>query len=132
MVLKLAACYATENSAYKTAHVFIWYVAGTQYAIKCLPSESYSVENKHRNNIMSRDRVTIDRVWISNWIYWKITTRYYTSQITIGNTRSSQSVTDFTSLCLVTACNDGRPLPLGSRTVPGLSYQLLKTTAHKD
>jgi hypothetical protein len=34
------------------------------------------------------------------------TSRYYTSQTTIGHTRSSQSVTVFTSHCLVTASND--------------------------
>jgi hypothetical protein len=33
--------------------------------------------------LLSRDRVTIDGVWIGNRIYWNHTTRDYTSQITI-------------------------------------------------
>jgi hypothetical protein len=32
--------------------------------------------------------------------------------------------------CFVVASNDRRSLPLGSRTVPGVSYQLLAATAH--
>jgi hypothetical protein len=45
-------------------------------------------------------------------------------------TVSSQSVTIFTSRCLVAASNEGVSFPLGSRTVTGLSYQLLTATVH--
>jgi hypothetical protein len=38
----------------------------------------------------------------------------------------------FTSRCLVAASTADDPLPLGSRTIPGLSYQLLRATAHND
>jgi hypothetical protein len=59
--------------------------------------------------------VTIDWIWIDNCIYWMshlvITSKDYaltvlhTSQITIGHTRSSDSVTVFNSHCLVVASN---------------------------
>jgi hypothetical protein len=70
--------------------------------------------------------VAIDRIWIGNWIYCTLVTRYYTSQITIGHTKSSLAVV---LQRLPTAVN---PFPLGSRTVPGLSYQLLTATAHNN
>jgi hypothetical protein len=49
--------------------------------------------------ILSRDRVTIDGVWIGNWIYWTLqhTTRDYTLQITITH-RLVFSATVFTEL----------------------------------
>jgi hypothetical protein len=54
-------------------------------------------------------------------------TVFHTSQITIGRTRSYQSVTVFTSRYSVVAPNGGRSLSLGSWTVPGLTL-----TAHND
>jgi hypothetical protein len=36
----------------------------------------------------------------------------------------------FTSRCLVAALTEDVPLPLGFRTVPGLSYKLLQANAH--
>jgi hypothetical protein len=56
----------------------------------------------------------------------------HTTQITVGHTRSSQSVTLFTSCSFVAASMADPPLPLGSRIVSGLSYQLLTATAHND
>jgi hypothetical protein len=56
----------------------------------------------------------------------------HTSQITMGLTRSSQSVTVFTGRCLVVASMVDVPHPLGSQTVPGLSYQLLTAIDHKN
>jgi hypothetical protein len=50
-------------------------------------------------------------------------TLLHTSQIT----RLSQSAVVLTNRCFVSA-----PLPLGSQTVPGLSYQILTATAHSD
>jgi hypothetical protein len=60
----------------------------------------------------------------------------HTSQITIGHTRFSQSVTVFTSCCSVAASTEDVPLLLSSRTVSSLSYQLLSqqqltTTEHQ-
>jgi hypothetical protein len=62
--------------------------------------------------------VTIDGVWTDNRVYWKLTTPrtskdyavtvLHTSQITIGHTRSSQSVTVFISRFLVAASNEER------------------------
>jgi hypothetical protein len=85
--------------------------------------------------ILLRDRVVRDGVWIGNRIIEHLQlvstsedyalTGLHTSQITIGHTRSSQSVTFFTSRCLVVTSNGGRSLPLGSRTVRSLSYHLL-------
>jgi hypothetical protein len=50
--------------------------------------------------------VTIDRVWVSNWIYCTILQLVnYTSQITVGHTRYSESATVFTSHCFVVASN---------------------------
>jgi hypothetical protein len=46
----------------------------------------------------------------------------HVSQFTIGHTMSSQSITAFTSCCLVAASN--------GRAVPDLNYELLTTTAH--
>jgi hypothetical protein len=54
----------------------------------------------------------------------------HTSQITIGHSTFSQSVTFFISRYLVEAPTGGHSLALSSRTVPGLSYQLLTATAH--
>jgi hypothetical protein len=45
-------------------------------------------------------------------------TRYYTSQITIRHTKSSQTVTDFTSRCVVAAYNSWRSLPSGFPNCP--------------
>jgi hypothetical protein len=56
----------------------------------------------------------------------------HSSQITIGHTRSSQSVTIVSSRCLVSASTADVPLPLGSGTVTGLSHQLLTATAQND
>jgi hypothetical protein len=51
--------------------------------------------------------------------------RDYTSQFTITHTSVHSHV--FTSRCSVAA-----HFPLGSRTIPGLSYQLLTATTHYD
>jgi hypothetical protein len=56
----------------------------------------------------------------------------HTSQITIGDTRFSSSVTAFTSRCLVAASTADVPFPLGSWIFPGLRCQLLIVTAHHD
>jgi hypothetical protein len=45
---------------------------------------------------------------------------------------SSQSVTLFTSRCLLAASNADVPLPLGSRNITGLSYQLVTATAQSE
>jgi hypothetical protein len=57
----------------------------------------------------------------------------HTSEITIGHTRSSLSVTVFTNRCLVAASNgELSPSSVGTRTVAGLSHQLLTARAHND
>jgi hypothetical protein len=54
---------------------------------------------------------TIDGVWTGDWTYCTLnTTRYYTSQISVGHTRSSKSVVVFYCHCLVVASN-GRCSP---------------------
>jgi hypothetical protein len=61
--------------------------------------------------------MTRDEVWFGNWIYWTlilVTTNNYNS-LTELHTPKIAVTTD-------------HPLPLGSQTVPGLSYQLL--TSH--
>jgi hypothetical protein len=75
--------------------------------------------------ILSHVCVTIDGVWIGNWIYWPL---QIVTQVTIALSlihtlcSSVQYVLSllsvFTSRCLVTAPNDRRSLTLGSRTVP--------------
>jgi hypothetical protein len=61
--------------------------------------------------------VTIDGVWIGNRIYWAL---WYTHSRLHCH-------------CLVAASNSRRsPSSVGSRTVPGLSYQLLTAAAHND
>jgi hypothetical protein len=55
------------------------------------------------------------------------------TKITIGHTRFSrfsQSVTLFTSRCLVTSSTANVPLSLGYQTLACLSYQLITATAH--
>jgi hypothetical protein len=37
----------------------------------------YTPEGEAVIIVLSRDRVTIDRVWIGNWIYWILTDRNY-------------------------------------------------------
>jgi hypothetical protein len=60
-------------------------------------------------------------------------TLYYSSQITIGHTRSSQSVTVFTSRCLVAATKKQTFPFLWVPELPQfLSYQLLTATAHNE
>jgi hypothetical protein len=54
------------------------------------------------------------------------------SQVTIGHARSSQSLAVFTSRCLLAASMAHVPIPLVSRTVPVMSYQLLTETAPND
>jgi hypothetical protein len=65
--------------------------------------------------------VTIDGVWIGEWVYWLLiyNTRNYTLEITIWHTTSSLSVTVFTSRYLVTDINNGYSSAsvLKSRTV---------------
>jgi hypothetical protein len=69
-------------------------------------------------------RVIIDGVWIGNWMCWTLTTRNYkwglccytvlhTSQIAIKHTRYSQSLTVFTSRCLVADFKGGRSRTYG-------------------
>jgi hypothetical protein len=73
--------------------------------------------------------VTIDEVWIGNWIYWTftlVTTNNYDSltellEHTTAHTKSSQSALQQLPMADVS-------LPLCFRTVTGLSYQLL--TSH--
>jgi hypothetical protein len=69
--------------------------------------------------------VTIDGCWIGQ-IYWTHSTRLH---FTIHYLVSSHV---FISHRFVAASNGGLPLPLGSQTVPGLSYQLLTATAHNN
>jgi hypothetical protein len=74
--------------------------------------------------------VTVDGVLIGNRIYWTLTlvttnnyynlTELHTPKITIRHKVFSV----FTVRCLVGASNGGRPLPLGSRNIPGPNYQL--------
>jgi hypothetical protein len=68
------------------------------YPVSSSPSLSvFSLQIVHF--ILSCDCVTIDGVWIGNWIYWPLvhTTRYYTSQITVTH-RPVFSATIFTAL----------------------------------
>jgi hypothetical protein len=75
--------------------------------------------------------MTRDEVWIGNWIYWTLTvvttnkyvslTELHTPKITVttAHITSSQSLLAVAWQRLLTA---DVPVPLGSRTVPGLSY----------
>jgi hypothetical protein len=75
-----------------------------------------------------------DEVWIGNWIYWTltlVTTNNYDSlnqlhtpkiTVTTAHINSSQALLAVAWYRLPTA---DVPLPLDSRTLPGLSYQLL-------
>jgi hypothetical protein len=75
---------------------------------------------------------------IGNWIYWtlleNVTTNNYDSLTqlhtpkTIVNYSTHNVFSVFTSRCFAAASTADVPLPLGSRTVPRLSYQLL--TSH--
>jgi hypothetical protein len=56
----------------------------------------------------------------------------HTSQIAIGHTRSSQHVAVFTRRCSVMASNGGLSPSTEFPNCPGLSYQLLRATAHND
>jgi hypothetical protein len=77
----------------------------------------------------------IDRFWTTDWIYWALTlvTTYRTvslsyalkTTVTTARIKSSQSSLAIAWQRLLTT---DVPLPLGSRTVPGLSYQHL--TSH--
>jgi hypothetical protein len=58
------------------------------------------------------------------------TTRYYASQITIGHTTSSQSVTVFTSRCSVAAFNGGRSPSSGCPNCPRSQLPGFTATAH--
>jgi hypothetical protein len=62
-----------------------------------------------QNFVLSHDGVTIERGfdWLTDLLH-TYTTRYFTSQNNIGLIRSSQSVTLFTSRCLVAASNSER------------------------
>jgi hypothetical protein len=62
--------------------------------------------------------VARDWVWTGNWLYWTLT---------LVTTNNYDSLTE---LCIpkIIVTTAHIPLPLGSRTVPGLRYQLL--TSH--
>jgi hypothetical protein len=77
----------------------------------------------------------IDGAWTGSLIYWTlkqlVTTNNYDSltqlhspKITV-TTAHIKVFSDFPSRCSVAASNGDVPLPLGSRNVTGLSYQLL-------
>jgi hypothetical protein len=79
-------------------------------------------------SIWSHDGLNIDVFWISvvfiellqhvNTSKDYALTDLHTSQITIGHTRSSQSVTDFTNCCLVAAFNSGHSSSYGFPNCP--------------
>jgi hypothetical protein len=56
----------------------------------------------------------------------------YTFQITTGHARSPQSITVFTSLCLVAASNDGRFLSCGVLKFPRPQLPASNNTVHND
>jgi hypothetical protein len=93
-----------------------------------------TLANSLCHKILSRDCVTINEVWIGNRIYWKLTDRNYkylrqSDSVTHFKDHCNYSTykvfTVFTNRCLVAASTADIPLPLGSQTVPSLSYQLL-------
>jgi hypothetical protein len=81
--------------------------------------------------------VTIDGVWIGNRIYCILRERNYKqlrqSRWAVQseghcNYSTHEVFSVFTNRCLVAVSKADVPLPLGSRTVPGLNYKLL--TSH--
>jgi hypothetical protein len=89
------------------------------------------VLNSEILKILSPDGVTVDGVWTGNRIYWTlilVKTSNYDSltELQITNIIATHEVFSvFISRCLVAASTADVPLPLCSRTVTGLSYQLL-------
>jgi hypothetical protein len=86
--------------------------------------------------IFSRDGATIDRFWIDDRIIGFIgvfdTTCDFTAQFTV--THMHMHVHTHTHPCPQSClhCHCLVALPLGSQTVPSLSYQLLTPTAHNN
>jgi hypothetical protein len=58
--------------------------------------------------------------------------RGYTLQYTVTHTHTSAHSHVFTAVAWQRLSTADFPLPQGSRTVPGHSYQLLTATAHND
>jgi hypothetical protein len=72
-----------------------------------------SIVSLHRITQIGRDAGSnlssdIPSCLLTGFQLYNYTTRYYASEITLGHTMSSQSVTVLTSRCLVAAFNGGR------------------------
>jgi hypothetical protein len=67
------------------------------------PLPSHQPSKNIKINILSCDRVTIDRVWIGNWIYWALTKLMTTPHKSLLHTNQCSE-----SRCLVTASSGGR------------------------
>jgi hypothetical protein len=75
--------------------------------------------------------VTIDGFWI-DWIYWTFWYSLWLRFTVHCYRHTDQCPQSYLPLrCLVATSNCGRtPLPLGSRIIPSLSYQLLTAITH--
>jgi hypothetical protein len=98
----------TVSCSHTTQSSLLTYGVHEQWGQKTNPNwnKNFTKMFKHIVTCMS---VALHGVGIGNRIYCTYKTRYCTSQITIGYTRSSQSVTFFPSRYLVAVQNGRRP-----------------------
>jgi hypothetical protein len=54
---------------------FVTFLKNELYFYLQYASVKFSEGWKVATNVLSRDRVTTDGVWIGNWIYWNLTER---------------------------------------------------------
>jgi hypothetical protein len=94
----------------------------------------------NKRNVLSRDCVTVDGVWVGNRIIkylqnvstnnYDNITELHTPNITVTS-KHIKVFSVFIICCLVVASNSGRSLPPSSQNFPGLIYQLLTTAILK-
>jgi hypothetical protein len=76
--------------------------------------------------------VTTEGFYIDHRIYWTLWYSAWLHFAVHSYTHTNVHIHVFTSRCLIAASTVDVPLPLGSRTVPGLRSKLLTATAHNN